>query len=276
MLSCKDYTKNRKGELAQYIKNHQLKPSLVVIQVGNRPESNSYIRGKVEDCEEVGIGCRLIKLVNETGEETLLELIQELNAQSDVHGIIVQLPLPKHIDVKKIQETIDPAKDVDGFNHISQFEPCTPLGVINYLKYIGYEFEGKNALVIGRSDIVGKPLARMLTDLDCTVILAHSKTRAITRHMIDSDIIFTCINEIGYYDLSYKHQLSPYVIDIGLGADKDGKLCGNLSRELAEWHKEVWNKELCISGVGGVGLLTRLSLLENTVKAAEINRTGED
>lgn len=276
MLSCKEYTKIRKGELAQYIKDRQLNPSLVVVQLGDRPESNSYIRGKVKDCEEVGIGCRVVKLVNETGEKTLLDLIQELNAQSDVHGIVVQLPLPKHIDVKKIQEAIDPAKDVDGFNCISKFEPCTPLGVINYLKYNGYEFEGKNALVIGRSDIVGKPLARMLTDLDCTVTLAHSKTRTITRHMVDADITFTCINEIGHYDLSYKHKLSPYVIDIGLGADKDGKLCGNLSRELAEWHKEVWNKELCISGIGGVGLLTRLSLLENTVKAAEINHTEED
>ena len=271
MITCKEYTEIRKGELTKYIKDRQLRPCLVVIQVGDRPESNSYIRGKVKDCEEVGINCQVTKLAEETDEKSLLGLIGKLNAQDDVHGIIVQLPLPDHINVKKIQEAINPAKDVDGFNRMSQFEPCTPLGVINYLKYIGYEFEGKAALVIGRSDIVGKPLARMLTDLDCTVTLAHSKTPYIKR-ILNSDIIditFTCINKIGYYDSSYT--FTPYIIDIGLGADETGKLCGNLSRENADWHKKLRSRRgLCISGVGGVGLLTRLSLLENTVKAAEL------
>lgn len=271
MITCKEYTEIRKGELTKYIKDRQLKPCLVVIQVGDRPESNSYIRGKVKDCKEVGINCRVNKLTEETDEKTLLELIGELNIQNDIHGIIVQLPLPDRISVKKIQEAISPAKDVDGFNRMSQFEPCTPLGVINYLKYIGYEFEGKAALVIGRSDIVGKPLARMLTDLDCTVTLAHSKTLYIERILNSGiiDITFTCINKIGYYDSSYT--FTPYIIDIGLGADETGKLCGNLSRENADWHKMMGERlGLCISGVGGVGLLTRLSLLENTVKAAEL------
>lgn len=274
MITCKEYTDLKKIELKEYIEEKGLKPTLVVIQVGDRPESNSYIRGKMRDCKEVGIECVVDKKNENITQVELERLIIGYDWDRDVHGIILQLPVPDHIDVKRIQELINPEKDVDGFGLMSPFDPCTPSGVINYLRYVGYEFEGKDALVIGRSDIVGKPLARMLTDLDCTVTLAHSKTPDgyLREHMYRSDITFFCINKIGYFDMSYLNQLSADYVDIGLGAGEDGKLCGNLSKEFAEYTKAAAPEHICISGTGGVGLLTRLTLVENVVNACEMQR----
>lgn len=270
MLTCKEYTELRKKELKEYIKEKGLHPTLVVIQVGDRPESNSYIRGKMRDCEEVGIECVVTKYPLNISQERLIGHIRELNRDKKAHGIIVQLPLPDHIDSKTVAAWIREDKDVDGFYPTSQFEPCTPKGVIDYLKYNNYEFEGKDALVIGRSDIVGKPLARMLTDLDCTVTLAHSKTPDgyLRDHMYKSDITFFAIDKIGYFDIGYKDQLSLDYVDIGLGAGEDGKLCGNLTKELHEY--ATFPGHICISGTGGVGLLTRVALLENVVRASEM------
>ena len=273
MLTCKEYTDLRKKELKAYIEEKKLHPTLVVIQVGDRPESNSYIRGKMRDCAEVGIECIVKKYPENISQERLLHHIIENNRDKTVHGLIVQLPLPGHINISSILPWILDRKDVDGFNPISYFDPCTPKGVIDYLKYIGYEFEGKDALVIGRSDIVGKPLARMLTDLDCTVTLAHSKSFNMSDHITFADVIFTCIDRIEYYDGDYCFPVSPDtdVIDIGLGPGEDGKLHGNVRREFVEDIKELqFDDRFIISGTGGVGLLTRLALVENVVKAAEL------
>ena len=277
MLSCKEYTDLRKKELKAYIEEKGLHPKLVVIQVGDRPESNSYIRGKMRDCEEVGIECE-VKKYNENFTQFQLEnVLYQLNFKNSVHGIIVQLPLPDHINVKAIQGWIYSRKDVDGFGLNSPFDPCTPKGVIDYLKFIGYEFEGKDALVIGRSDIVGKPLARMLTDLDCTVTLAHSKSDKTREHTRNADIIFTAIDKIEYFDWDVGDFMygsdGPDIIDIGLGVGDDGKLHGNLTRFCVEYLRENFYKDndrILISGTGGVGLLTRLALLENVVKACEM------
>lgn len=270
MISCKEYAELKKKELKKYITERGLHPTLVVIQVGDRPESNSYIRGKMRDCGEVGIECIVKKYPENISQERLAHHVIEINRDHTVHGLIIQLPLPEHIDVNYILPWIVDRKDVDGFNPMSPFEPCTPLGVINYLKYVGYEFEGKNALVIGRSDIVGKPLARMLTNLDCTVTLAHSKTVGIGQLASGADIIFTCIDKIEYFDCNLIFDGERDVIDIGLGVGEDGKLHGNLQSKVVKVMKEIYPERICISGIGGVGLLTRLSLLENVVRAAEI------
>ena len=271
MLTCKEYTELKKKELKKYIEDNGLKPCLVVIQVGDRPESNSYIRGKMRDCAEVGIECRLMKYPANTGQDSLIRHIWEVNKDKTVHGLIVQLPLPEHINVKEVQSWFMENKDVDGFNPMSPFDPCTPKGVIDYLKYNNYEFEGKDALVIGRSDIVGKPLARMLTDLDCTVTLAHSKTVGVYSKGQDADIIFTCTNKIQQLTSSLVYNC-PDVIDIGLGVGADGKLHGNLEDHTVRFMREVFPDNICISGTGGVGLLTRLALLQNVVRAAELNK----
>lgn len=274
MLTCKEYAAKRKEELKQYISEKGLKPCLVVIQVGDRPESNSYIRGKVRDCEEVGIECIVKKFPENISETQLIKWICMCNAANDIHGVIVQLPLPDHINVKEIQSWIKENKDVDGFSPISPFDPCTPAGVIGYLKAIDYEFEGKDALVIGRSPIVGKPLADMLTDLDCTVTLAHSKSNTLDWHMgaCEPDIVFTCIDKIEYFNFSTvpRRYLDRDWIDIGLGAGEDGKLHGNLNHKDIDLIKELYPERICISGTGGVGLLTRVALLENVVRAADM------
>ena len=272
MLTCKEYAAKRKEELKQYITEKGLHPCLVVIQVGDDPASNSYIRGKMRDCEEVGIEYKVHKYSDNVDQRFLEGVIKACNMNDDVHGIIIQLPLPDHIDAKELQKWISPLKDVDGFRYASAFEPCTPSGVIGYLKAVGYEFEGKDALVIGRSDIVGKPLARMLTDLDCTVTLAHSKTKGVEQLVSFADIVFTCIDKIEYFDnnITYDRLGASDIIDIGLGvSERDGKLHGNLQERTVKYMRELHPERICISGTGGVGLLTRVALLENVVKACD-------
>ena len=268
MISCKDYAALKKEELKTKIDEHIIiRPYLAVIQIGDDPASNSYIKGKQRDCEEVGIFFSHYRFSSDISHDELKEFIADLNEDPIYNGIILQLPVPSHIDVKDIQKLIDPAKDVDGFNPDSYFQPCTPLGVINYLKFNGYHFRGKNACVIGRSDIVGKPLAKMLLDLDCTVTVCHSKSD-LRSVLPCQDIIFTCINQIEFFDETY---FAPYqdVIDIGLGKGTDGKLHGNLTEAAYLQQKEYigTNNSVVISGTGGVGLLTRLELLNNTYKA---------
>ena len=268
MISCKDYAALKKEELKTKIDEHIIiRPYLAVIQIGDDPASNSYIKGKQRDCEEVGIFFSHYRFSSDISHDELKEFIADLNEDPIYNGIILQLPVPSHIDVKDIQRLIDPAKDVDGFNSDSYFQPCTPLGVINYLKFNGYHFRGKNACVIGRSDIVGKPLAKMLLDLDCTVTVCHSKSD-LRSVLPCQDIVFTCINQIEFFDETY---FAPYqdVIDIGLGKGTDGKLHGNLTEAAYLQQKEYTgtNNSVVISGTGGVGLLTRLELLNNTYKA---------
>lgn len=268
MISCKDYAALKKEELKTKIDERIIiRPYLAVIQIGDDPASNSYIKGKQRDCEEVGIFFSHYRFSSDISHDELREFIADLNEDPIYNGIILQLPVPSHIDVKDIQRLIDPAKDVDGFNSDSYFQPCTPLGVINYLKFNGYHFRGKNACVIGRSDIVGKPLAKMLLDLDCTVTVCHSKSD-LRSVLPCQDIIFTCINQIEFFDETY---FAPYqdVIDIGLGKGTDGKLHGNLTEAAYLQQKEHTgtNNSVVISGTGGVGLLTRLELLNNTYKA---------
>lgn len=277
MITCKEYTEIKKKSLKEDIEKLKRKPTLVVIQIGDNASSNSYIKGKKKDCEEVGVNFNLLKYEEYITTDELRKIIVNLNLKDDIDGIIVQLPVPEHINIKEIQKVIDPRKDVDGFHPNSFFKPCTPLGVVNYLKYNKYDFTGKNAIVIGRSDIVGKPLAKMLTDLDATVTLCHSKTDL--KKILDfypRDIIFTCIDKIGYFDYNNLNQfLYDDIIDIGLGRDKYGKLCGNLSKKLCDEIRE-YNKRnvvqyrtepILVSGIGGVGLLTRVTLLENILIA---------
>lgn len=268
-MTIKEYVAERKEQLK---KQANKEACLVIVQVGNNPASNSYVKGKLSDCEEIGQKAMLLKYDEENikDTETLIHIIEHLNEEERCAGIIVQLPLPKYIDIKAVQLAIDPKKDVDGFHPMSEHTACTPLGVVNYLKNQGYKFEGKNALVIGRSDIVGKPLAQLLTNLNCTVTVAHSKTRAmdLKRYIEFSDIVFTAIDKIEHFGADYipYFSLAPVTIDIGLGRNEEGKLRGNLSSELVEHLKERGN--FVVSGIGGVGLLTRLQLLENTIDAA--------
>lgn len=272
-MDIQAYVKENKAYL-KHLVSTKMDVTLCIIQVGDNPASNSYIKGKLADCREVGITADLVRLEETVTTEYLIDFIKELNDSDTIDGIIVQLPLPNHINIKKVQLAIAPKKDVDGFHPMSKFTPCTPSGVVNFLLDNNYEFKGKRALVIGRSDIVGKPLAQMLTDLNCTVTLAHSKTpsKVLLDCIENSDIVFTAINRIEYFsmDSAPYFRKVPIIIDIGLGKNSQGKLKGNLSTELVYYLRDQ-DLEV-ISGVGGIGLLTRLQLLVNTIEAKKYHK----
>lgn len=251
--NIKEYCNLKKQQLKEQINNFSLEPVLVVIQVGSNEASNRYIKNKKKDCEEVGIKCEWYYYPEEITTGELLLEIRDL--QEFVNGLIVQMPLPPHIDEEAVKLAIDPDKDVDGFHPMSKFEPCTPKGIIDYLEYCRFPFKGSNALVIGRSDIVGKPMAKMLLDRDCTVTQAHSKTKNLWRHIEMADLIICAVGKAKFLNCYAIH--CP-VIDVGINFDENGKLVGDCFN--------IENREVT-PVPGGVGLLTRVALLENVVKA---------
>lgn len=249
--------------------------NLVVIQVGAGSTSNSYIRGKKKDCERIGINLVHVRIARylEDWQITsgIINAINIYSSRPDTVGIIVQLPIPKGCDLEAIRNAIPDRLDVDGFKATSPFDPCTPKGIIDFLDYCGYSLEGKNAMVVGRSDIVGKPLARMLLDKNATVTVAHSKTEDLDYLIRRSDIVFLAIDKIQYFD-SIMFEVNsclfcPDVIDITLGRGSDGKLHGSLTDSAIDYIRR--NKHAVISGTGGVGLLTRLALMQNACKVIE-------
>lgn len=260
-VSCKEYTDIRKGELSSLISKLPQKPCLAVIQIGNDKASESYIAGKKKDCAEVGIEMQHIQYSHMVDEKAVLDKITELNYDINVHGIIVQLPIP--FDVKKIQRTIRVEKDVDGFRLESPFDPCTPKGIIDWVEYNDVELVGKKVMVIGRSEIVGKPLVSMLIDRSATVTCCHSKTDMLSSLTNKMDIVISAVGRPKKFDSEYfsDHQL---IIDVGINRDESGKLCGDIDKDDVEG---LCKHSYVTSVPGGVGLLTRLALLENTVKA---------
>lgn len=264
-----------KGDLKLEIaglKEKNISPMLTVVLVGNNPASLSYVKGKERAAAEVGMDSNLIRLSEETTEEELLNLLHELNNDETVHGILVQLPLPKQIDEQKVIETIDPRKDIDGFhpNNIGKmmtgqetFLPCTPYGIIELIKSSGVDIEGKHAVVIGRSNIVGKPVGQLLLNENATVTYCHSKTENLDKFTLDADIL---IAAIGRENFISKEQVKDgaIVIDVGINRTAEGKLTGDVDFE------GVKQKAAFITPVpGGVGPMTITMLLANTVKAAK-------
>ena len=239
------------------------KPTLAVFQVGNNEASTRYIRNKKKDCEEVGINFEWYYYPEEI---TTNDLVQEIKDMNDyVDGLIVQMPLPDHIDVMAIKQAINPKKDVDGFHYNSRFRPCTPTGIIDYLiDGCGYNFEGKNVTIFGRSDIVGKPLADMLLELDATVTLCHSKTRNAWDHINTADLIISAVGKAGFLNC---YAIHVPVIDVGINFDENGKLVGDCFN--------TENRDVT-PVPGGVGLLTRVALLENTLLAAQLRRKEDE
>lgn len=254
-LNIKDYFQQEKEKIATLIDYVKRTPKLAVIQVGDNPASNKYITNKKKDCEEVGIKFEWYHFPEEVSTDELIFNIDDI--QKEVDAIIVQMPVPKHINVKAVELAIDPNKDVDGFHPMTRFKPCTPLGIVNYLKACDYDFVGKDIAVIGRSDIVGKPMARMLTDLDATVTLCHSKTIGVPYIINESEL---AIVAIGKRAIDCEEIHTP-IVDVGINFDENGKMCG-----------DCYNTENTeVTPVpGGVGLLTRLAMLHNIIEAAGI------
>lgn len=259
------------------LKEKGITPALTVLIVGENPASQAYVRGKEKDCAECGILSNIIALPDTISEDDLLSHVAKLNIDPNVHGILVQLPLPKHIDEHKVIASIFSEKDVDGFTPVSAgslllglpgFRPCTPAGVMRMLEEEGVTVEGKNCVVLGRSNIVGKPIALMLTEQNGTVTLCHSKTPNIEEITRNADILVSAIGKAGFVTANMVKQ-GAVVIDVGINRNAEGKLVGDVAFE------EVEKVASYITPVpGGVGLMTRAMLLENTVLAATLQNNA--
>ena len=252
-----------------------LVPGLTVVRVGEDPASAVYVRGKRKACEEVGIRSVEHHLDASVPETELLDLIARLNQDPETHGILVQLPLPKHIDESKVLDAISPTKDADGFHPVNVGalwlakpapRPCTPAGVMRLLDEARVDPKGKRALVIGRSHIVGKPMAAMLLDRHATVTVAHSRTEDLAAEVGRADIVVAAIGKAEMVKGAWVKS-GAVVIDVGMNRKPDGKLCGDV--EYAEAEKRA----SAITPVpGGVGPMTITMLMLNTVKAAKISK----
>lgn len=266
-IDCKKYAQ----EILDEVKAIPDKKKLVIISVGEDEASKVYVKGKLKDAEYCGIPTEHIQIKDTIFSNLrLMEAIQENNDDDDVAGIIVQLPLPKHYGDINYCDLIVPWKDVDGLSSDSYFEPCTPLGIMYLLeKEIG-DLTGKNALVIGRSELVGKPLAKMLLDKDCTVTVAHSKTQVenLHHHLLYADIIISAVGKPNLIDLKMC-EFSDIVVDVGINRDEDGNLCGDCYNFKIN-HLSVLQEHTKVTPVpGGVGLLTRAMLMRNVALASE-------
>lgn len=253
------------------LKEQGITPGLTVIVVGDDPASAIYVRNKERACVKLGMNSQVLRFPAETTQEEILNTVRLLNQDDSVHGILVQLPLPRHIDEQAVLRAIDPDKDVDGFHAMNAgrlmngepgFVACTPKGVMRLLEVSGVELDGKNAVVVGRSNIVGKPMALLLLQKNCTVTIAHSHTKDLTAVTRSADILVVAVGRAGFIT---GDMIKPgaAVMDVGINR-VGGKVVGDVDFESA---KEVAS---CITPVpGGVGAMTIAMLMENTVEAAE-------
>lgn len=264
-----------KDEVIAFTKENGYAPGLAVVVVGNDPASAVYVRNKHKACLDVGITSYQIELPEETTEEELLSKVDELNADKNVHGILVQLPLPKHISEDKVINRIDPKKDVDAFHPSSvgkimignyTFLPCTPAGIIKLLEYYNVEIEGKRCVVIGRSNIVGKPMSLLLLEKNGTVTVCHSRTKNLSDITREADIVVVAIGRPGFLTADMVKE-GAVVVDVGINRMPDGKLSGDVKFD------EVYEKASLITPVpGGVGPMTITMLLKNALTAAKMQK----
>ena len=275
VISGTELAKDIRTNLTEEVKvlNEQnIHPHLTVIIVGDDPASHSYVKGKKKASAEIGISSEIINLPEDTSEEYLLKKVDELNNNVSVHGILVQLPLPKQINEQKIIEAISPKKDVDGFHPINvgnmilgndTFLSCTPYGIITMLKSKNIDIIGKHAVVIGRSNIVGKPVGQLLLNESATVTYCHSKTKDLKKHTLDADILVVAIGK--EHIIKAEHvKKGAVVIDVGVNRTEEGKLTGDVDFESV---KEVASYITPVPK--GVGPMTITMLLKNTIKAAK-------
>jgi len=261
--------KNELKEKVAKLKEKNIEVTLCVIQVGNDPASAVYVKNKKKACEEIGIKSVSYELPESTSQEELIRLIKELNGRDDINGILVQLPLPKHIDENIIINTISPEKDVDGFHpqnvgklSIGQkgLVSCTPAGIIQLLKRSGISIEGKECVIVGRSNIVGKPMAMLMLRENATVTVCHSKTRNLAEVTKRADILIIAMGKPKFITKEYVKE-GAVVIDVGIHRNENNKLCGDVDFD------DVVDKVSAITPVpGGVGPMTIAMLMNNCVE----------
>ena len=273
LMDGKALAAQKKAAIRAEVERLARTPGLAVVLVGENPASQIYVRGKARDCEECGIRCMDFRLPAQTTESELLTLIAELNGRADVDGILVQLPLPEGIRERRVLEAIAPEKDVDAFHPENvgrlvqgqaRYLPCTPAGVMELLRAAGGDPAGRRAVIVGRSNIVGKPMALLLLQADATVTVCHSRTPDLADECRRADIL---ISAVGRRGLITADMIKPgaAVVDVAMNRDEDGKLCGDVDFAAA-----------CAVAAhippvpGGVGPMTRAMLMENTLRAARL------
>lgn len=272
LINGKEVAENIKLQVKNEIEKLDINITLAVVVVGDNPASKVYVNNKKKACEYVGIKSIEFPLPEDTTEEDLLVIIDSLNRSNLVHGILVQLPLPKHIDESKVLERISPQKDVDGFTAINtgklwqgecSLAPCTAMGIIELLDYYNIEIAGKNCVIIGRSNIVGKPMAALLLERDATVTICHSKTKDLYKITSQADILISAVGKPKFITWGMVKK-DAIVIDVGINRDENGKLCGDINVD------SVKDKIGMITPVpGGVGPMTISMLMKNTLTAAK-------
>lgn len=273
LIDGKQVAEHIKLQVKNEIESLEKDVTLVVIVVGDNPASKVYVNNKKKACEYVGIQSVEYALPEETTEEELLLTIDLLNKHPRINGILVQLPLPKHIDESKVLERIVPEKDVDGFTAINTgklwqgeytLAPCTAMGIIELLDYYNIEIAGKHCVIVGRSNIVGKPLAALLLERNATVTVCHSKTRNLSEITSKADILISAVGKPKFITWGFVKK-DAIVIDVGINRDENGKLCGDVDVE------NIKNKAGMITPVpGGVGPVTVSMLMKNCVQAARM------
>lgn len=266
-------------ERVEQLKKDGLTPGLAVIIVGNDSASRVYVNNKKKACEYVGIHSEEYALPEETTQDELIALVKRLNEKADIHGILCQLPLPKHINEEAVINAIDPQKDVDAFHPINvgkimignfDFLPCTPAGVMELIDESGIDLTGKHCVVVGRSNIVGKPQAMLLLHRNATVTICHSKTENLPKVCRTADVLVVAVGRAKMVDESYIKE-GAVVIDVGMDRDENGKLCGDVDFDSA------CKKAGYITPVpGGVGPMTIATLMKNAVTAAEKSISAEN
>ncbi len=275
LIDGKATSQKIKNQIALRVEQLALKgiiPGLAVVLIGDNPASHTYVKNKKRTCEALGMRSDLLQFPESLGEDELLEVIRKLNNDPEIHGILVQLPLPGHIDEFKVILAIDPEKDVDGFHPVSvgnmmigreAFLPCTPHGIMKLLEEYGIDPAGKHAVVIGRSNIVGKPAGQLLLQRDATVTYCHSRTVDLAEYTRNADIVVAAVGRAKFLGKDY---IKPgaVVIDVGMNRDENGKLCGDVDFD------DVLETASFITPVpGGVGPMTIAMLMENTILSAE-------
>ena len=268
-----DEVKAQVAKETELLKSKGIVPGLAVVIVGDDPASRVYVNNKKKACELVGFKSEEYALPAQTTQQELLDLVKTLNDKKDINGILVQLPLPEHLDEKQVIEAINPIKDVDAFNAVNvgkimigdyDFLPCTPAGVMEMLSYYNIPVSGKNCVVIGRSNIVGKPMAMLLLHQNGTVTICHSKTRNLKEICAGADILVAAVGIPKFVKADMVKE-GAVVIDVGMDRDENGKLCGDVDFD------DVKEKTSYITPVpGGVGPMTIATLMKNTLKACKL------
>lgn len=275
LLDARPIREKKLEELKKRVEKLEKKPGLVIIRVGNDPASEKYVNNKVKMCEHVGINSKVLHYKEDVTNIELFQCIKKLNSDESVTGILIQLPLPKHLDEDYLLNIIDPKKEVDGFcvenmGRLVRGEKapvaCTPKGIITLLKEYNIPIEGKDVLIINRSNIVGKPLAHLFLEENATVTVAHSKTKNLLQKVWNADIVVTAIGKPKFFRSTH-FRINTTIIDVSINFDENGKMCGDVDKEGYEF---LNYRDCNITPVpNGVGIMTVLSLIEQTIEMEE-------